>query len=161
MAITLSEYAYRLIRPDATDLGIDVSKMKNPKPLIARPDGASQILRMIATVDVAAGKADLIFSTGTDKDKVEHGICEVIFGNTIDYLSEWQRTAYLIQSRVDWLKEAERDGRAHKIRRELAYKLFAALVDYNPRYRGMEEVILHSENFEATSKVNFQTILYL
>ncbi|KAH6713487.1 BcPKS12, polyketide synthase [Leptodontidium sp. MPI-SDFR-AT-0119] len=157
MAITLSEYAYRLIRPDATDLGIDVSKMKNPKPLIARPDGASQILRVIATVDVAAGKADLVFSTGTDKDKVEHGICEVIFGNTKEYLAEWQRTAYLIQSRVDWLKEAEQDGRAHKIGRGLAYKLFAALVDYNPRYRGMEEVILQSENFEATSKVNFQT----
>ena len=157
MAITLSEYAYRLIRPDATDLGINVSNMKNPKPLIARPDGASQILRVIATVDVAAGKADLVFSTGTDKDKVEHGICEVIFGNTTDYLAEWQRTAYLIQSRVDWLKDAEQDGRAHKIGRGLAYKLFAALVDYNPRYRGMEEVILHSENFEATSKVNFQT----
>ncbi|CZT53270.1 probable polyketide synthase [Rhynchosporium secalis] len=157
MAITLCEYAYKLFRPDAIDLGVNVSNMKVVKPLIARPDGASQILRMIATVDVVAGKAGLIFSTGLDKDKVEHGTCEVIFGNTKDYLAEWQRTSYLIQSRVDWLKEAEQDGRAHKIGRGLAYKLFAALVDYNPRYRGMEEVILHSENFEATSKVKFQT----
>ncbi|KAJ5054544.1 uncharacterized protein L3040_000815 [Drepanopeziza brunnea f. sp. 'multigermtubi'] len=157
MAITVSEHAYKLVRPDVTDLGINIANMKNPKPLIARPDGASQVLSMIATVDVNTNRADIVFSTGAGKDKVEHGICEVFFGNTKEYLAEWQRTAYLIQSRVDWLQDAEKTGIAHKIGRGLAYKLFAALVDYNPRYRGMGEVILHSENFEATAKVNFQT----
>ncbi|OWP00295.1 BcPKS12, polyketide synthase [Marssonina coronariae] len=157
MAMTLAEYAYRLVRPDAMDLGMNIANMKVPKPLIARPDGASQILSVRATVDVIAGKADLVFSTGSDKTKVDHGICEVFFSSNKDYLAEWQRTAYLIKSRIDWLEAAEKSGGAHKVGRGLAYKLFAALVDYNPRYRGMGEVILHSENFEATAKVDFQT----
>ncbi|PBP24177.1 polyketide synthase 1 [Diplocarpon rosae] len=157
MAMTLAEYAYKLVRPEATDLGLNIANMKVPKPLIARPDGASQILSVVATVDANARKADLVFSTGSDKAKVEHGICEVFFSTNKDYLSEWQRTAYLIKSRIDWLQAAEKSGEAHKIGRGLAYKLFAALVDYNPRYRGMGEVILHSENFEATAKIDFQT----
>jgi len=157
MAVTVSEYAYKLIRPDAANLGIDVANMQVPKPLIARPDGGSQILRLTARVDTKTGRGQLSFSTGLDKDKIEHATCDVFFGDTKAYLSEWQRTAYLIQARVDWLKEAEQNGRAHKIGRGLAYKLFSSLVDYNARYRGMQEVILHSENLEATSQVVFQT----
>lgn len=157
MAVTVCEYTYKLIRPDATNLGIDVANMQVPKSLIARPDGASQILRLTARVDTKAGRGELSFSTGTDKNKVEHATCDVFFGDTKAYLSEWQRTAYLIQARVDWLKDAEQNGAAHKIGRGLAYKLFSNLVDYNPRYRGMKEVILHSENLEATSQVVFQT----
>jgi thioesterase domain-containing protein/acyl carrier protein len=39
----------------------------------------------------------------------------------------------------------------------MAYKLFKALVDYSPSYRGMEEVILDSKQTEATAKISFQT----
>jgi iterative type I PKS product template protein len=157
MAITVCDYAYKLVRPDSPNLGIDVANMKVPKSLIARPDGQSQVLNLTATVNTTAGHADLIFSSGSDKDKVEHATCEVFFGDCKAYRSEWQRNAYLIRSRIDWLKDSARSGKAHKIGRGLAYKLFSALVDYSPKYRGMDEVILHSENMEATSKVVFQT----
>jgi naphtho-gamma-pyrone polyketide synthase len=38
----------------------------------------------------------------------------------------------------------------------LAYRLFATLVDYGDAYQGMQEVILDSEDLEATAKVSFQ-----
>jgi iterative type I PKS product template protein len=157
MAMTVCEYAYRLIKPDAVDFAMDVANMKVPKPLIATPEGSSQILRLKAVVDVAAGRADLTFSSGSDKSFTEHAICQVYLGKSSEYLAEWKRSAYLVDGRVEWLKNAEKMGEAHKVGRGLAYKLFSALVDYNPKFRGMEEVILHSENFEATAKVKFQT----
>lgn len=157
MALTLCEYAYKLVKPDVKNLGIDVGRMKVPKPLIADSQGKSQILTLTATVNTAKSRADLIFSTGTDKAWVEHANCVVTFGDTEEYYADFQRTAYLIQSRVDWLQEAERNGKASKISRGLAYKLFAALVDYDQKYRGMEEVILDSIKMEATSRVVFQT----
>jgi iron transport multicopper oxidase len=157
MAMTVCDYAYKLLRPEADNLGMNVANMEVPKSLIARPDGKSQILKLTATVNATLGRADLVFSSGSDKDRVEHAICQVFFGKREEYLSEWQRSAYLIQSRIDLLKDAERNGKAHKIGRGLAYKLFAALVDYDKKYMGMEEVILNSENFEATSRVVFQT----
>lgn len=157
MAMTVCEYAYRLVKPDATNIAVDVANMRVPKPLIATPEGSSQVICMKTTLNTATGRADLVFSSGSGKSFVEHALCEAYIGNSLEYLAEWKRSAYLIDSRVQWLKDAEKSGEAHKIGRGLAYKLFGALVDYNSRFRGMEEVVLHSENFEATSKIKFQT----
>jgi iterative type I PKS product template protein len=157
MAMTLCDYAYKLVRPEITNLGINVANMSVPKSLVARDDGKTQVINLTATVDASVGRADLVFSSGSGKSKVEHATCQVFFGDCEEWLSEWQRSAYLVQSRIDWLKDAERSGKAHKVGRGLAYKLFSALVDYDQKYRGMEEVILHSGNMEATSQVVFQT----
>lgn len=155
--MTLCDYGYKLVRPDAEDLATNVANMQVPKSLIAKADGTTQILRVSAKVNVAAAEADLIFSTGEGNAKVDHASCRVTFSTGAKYMSEWSRNAYLVQSRIEWLQDAEKLGKAHKIGRGLAYKLFAALVDYDNKYRGMEEVILHSESMEATAKVKFQT----
>ncbi|KFZ18301.1 hypothetical protein V501_01293 [Pseudogymnoascus sp. VKM F-4519 (FW-2642)] len=157
MAMTVCEYGYKLVRPDVENIGINVASMEVIKPLIARPDGASQILKLTAYIDASRSSAKLIFSSGSDKARVDHAHCVVSFGDCAAWLSEWERVAYLIQHRVDWLKNAEKNGKASKIGRGLAYKLFSALVDYDAKYRGMEEVILCSENMEATSHISFQT----
>ncbi|RDL30666.1 Thiolase-like protein [Venustampulla echinocandica] len=157
MAMTVCDYGYKLADPDVKDLVTNVAHMAVPKSLILKPNATSHILTLSATIDTSLRRANLIFSSGSDKEKVEHANCTVFFGAREEYLSEWNRQAYLIQSRVDWLKDAEAKGQAHKIGRGLAYKLFAALVDYDQKYRGMEEVILHSANMEATSRVVFQT----
>ncbi|KFY25113.1 hypothetical protein V493_04828 [Pseudogymnoascus sp. VKM F-4281 (FW-2241)] len=157
MAMTVCEYAYKLVRPDVENIGINVASMEVIKPLIARPDGTSQILKLTANIDASRSSAKLIFSSGSDKARVDHAHCVVTFGDCATWLLEWERIAYLIQHRIDSLKNAEKNGKASKIGRGLAYKLFAALVDYDAKYRGMEEVILCSENMEATSHVSFQT----
>jgi len=157
MALTVCEYGYKLVRPDVENIGMNVAKMEVVKPLIGRPDGKSQILKLTAKIDAAYNSAKLVYSSGSDKARVDHAYCTVSFGDRAAWLSEWERTTYLIQSRIDWLKDAEKNGKASKIGRGLAYKLFTALVDYDPKYRGMEEVILCSENMEATAHVSFQT----
>ncbi|KAH8804534.1 hypothetical protein F5884DRAFT_679320 [Xylogone sp. PMI_703] len=157
MAMTVCNYAYKLIKPEVSDISVDIANMKVPKPLLANADGSSQVLKLTVTLNAQAGTADLIFSTKPGTEEVEHATCRVFFGSCEEYLSEWRRNTYLIQSRIDWLKDAEKCGKAHKIGRGLAYKLFSALVDYDSKYRGMEEVILHSSNMEATSQVVFQT----
>ena len=157
MAMTVCEYAYKLVRPDSENIGINVASMEVVKPLIARPDGTSQILKLTANIDASRNSAKLVFSSGLDKTRIDHAHCVVTFGDCATWLLEWERIAYLIQCRVDWLKNAENTSKASKIGRGLAYKLFAALVDYDAKYRGMEEVILSSENMEATSRVSFQT----
>jgi iron transport multicopper oxidase len=157
MAMTVCNYAYKLVRPDDKNAIMNVSHMQVPKPLIASPEGKSQILRLTAKLNASKSRADLVFSTGEGNSRVEHANCQVLIDDGEKCLADWARQAYLIQGRIDWLKDAEDNGKAHKIGRGLAYKLFGALVDYDKRYRGMEEVILHSENMEATARVVFQT----
>lgn len=155
--MTVCDYAYKLVRPDDKNAIMNVSHMQVPKPLIASPEGKSQILRLTAKLNASKSTADLVFSSGDDGNRVEHAHCQVLIEDGEKCLSNWERQAYLVQGRIDFLKNAENEGKAHKIGRGLAYKLFAALVDYDKRYRGMEEVILHSENMEATARIVFQT----
>lgn len=157
MAMTICEYGYKLLRPDAKDIGVNVKEMQVPKTLIFDTKAKSQILRMQVSINAADRTADITWTTGKGAQKTEHAICKVSFGDTLEWLGEFDRVSYLIKSRIDSLKGAEERGEASKIGRGLAYKLFAALVDYDRRYRGMESVILDSVACEATAKIVFQT----
>lgn len=156
MAMTVCDYAYKLVRPETEKIGVNVAHMEVPKTLIYN-ESKSHILRLTVTANVKAGYADLVFHTGEGKNRTDHANCKVYYGDLEEWQNEFDRVSYLIKSRIDALKEAEKRGTASKIGRGLAYKLFAALVDYDRRYRGMEEVILDSETCEATAKIRFQT----
>lgn len=157
MAMTVCEYAYKLVKPDAEKLGCNVGHMDVPKTLIFDESLEAHVLRLKVTANVSAGYADCLFYTKSGSKKNEHGICRVTYGDTDDWASEFERSDYLIKGRIEALEAAEKTGKASKVGRGLAYKLFTALVDYDPRYRGMEEVILDSNTCEATAKVRFQT----
>ncbi|KAG6359461.1 hypothetical protein INS49_012982 [Diaporthe citri] len=157
MAMTICDYAYKLVRPDADNIGCNVAQMEVPKSLIFDDSIEKHVLRVKATANVGAGYADLVFSTGEGAKKTDHANCKVYYGRAEDWASEFERADYLIKGRIESLKAAEKIGQASKIGRGLAYKLFTALVDYDRRYRGMEEVILDSDTCEATAKVVFQS----
>lgn len=157
MAMTVADYAYKLLRPETEKIGCNVAKMEVPKTLIFNDTAKSHILRLTVTANAQAGYADLVFTTGDGPKKTEHATCKVYYGDLKDWQHEFDKMAYLIKTRIDSLKQQEQRGEASKIGRGLAYKLFGALVDYNCRYQGMEEVILDSETCEATAKIRFQT----
>lgn len=156
MALTVGDYLYKLLRPDTQTVHMNVCDMEVPKPFIAT-GAKEQILRLTSKIDIVLGKADLVFSSGSGKTEIQHATCQVEFGSGSAWLSEWQRSAYLIQGRIDSLKKEAAAGNTHTMLRGMVYKLFGALVDYDPKYRGMKEVILDSPQLEATSQVVFQT----
>src|SRR5258708_36579509 len=106
MAMTVCDYAYKLVRPNDTNAIVNISNMQVPKPLIVSPEGKSQILRLTAKLDASKLRADLVFSSGEGNDRVEHAHFQVLVENSESCLSDWARQAYLIKSRIDWLMEA-------------------------------------------------------
>ncbi|RYP00907.1 hypothetical protein DL764_006369 [Monosporascus ibericus] len=157
MAFTICEYAYKLLRPESGNIGMNVGHMECPKTLQFDTKAKSQILRMHVKTNAAENVAEITWTTGEGAQRTEHANCKVFYGDNEEWLGEFERVSYLIKSRIDALKAAEERGDASKIGRGLAYKLFAALVDYDRRYKGMESVILDSSTCEATAKVVFQT----
>ena len=159
MAMTVGEHLFKLVRPETKTVHMNVCHMEVFKPFIANDDGGKgQTLRLTATTaDITTGKANLVFSSGSGKGETQHAKCFVNFGSGADWLAEWQRSAYLISGRVDGLKKAATSGSAHRMLRGMAYKLFGAFVEYDSKYRGMEEVILDSPALEATAHIAFQT----
>ncbi len=156
MAFTVGEHLYRLLHPHGPTAQINVCNMEVVKPFIAEATTEGQIIRLSATAHLATKKADLSFTSGSGISITEHAKCHLEYGSAITWLTEWQRNAYLIQSRIDRLKTAACAGTAHRMLRGMVYKLFAALVDYHAIYQGMAEVILDSPEFEGTSHVAFQ-----
>ena len=159
MAMTIGEYLYKLVRPGTETVHMNVCNMEVFKPFIANDNGGKgQTLRLTATTaDITTERANLVFSSGSGKSETQHAKCHVDFGSGSAWLAEWQRSAYLISGRVDGLKKAAHTGGAHRMLRGMAYKLFGAFVEYDSKYRGMEEVILDSPALEATAHIAFQT----
>lgn len=148
------------MRPSQVKVDMDVEQMEVVKPLMLKTNSSElQTLQVTIDADLSIGQASLRYESINPQAKkpVEHAKCIVTYGNASRWLSDWSANNYLIQSRIEILKEAVAQGKAHQISRGLVYKLFAALVDYDEKYQGIDEVTLDSSRFEATSRVSFKT----
>ncbi|KAL8896686.1 MAG: hypothetical protein Q9192_002952 [Flavoplaca navasiana] len=158
MALTIAKYMLRSNGLLKEKTGLDCGVMSIQRPLIAQRDATSLLLRVSAQANWSKKEVSLsFFSVGANARKLaDHASCRVKITEQENWLHEWKRSAYLITGRISSLRQAVDTGRAHKLKRGLVYKLFGSLVDYAPIYQGMEQVILDSENLEATAEVRFQ-----
>ncbi|OGM44778.1 polyketide synthetase PksP [Aspergillus bombycis] len=156
IAQTLGEYLIEKYNPEFKDLGLDVCDMVVPKPLIAK--GGEQLFRVSATANWAERKASVqVYAVNADgKKTVDHAHCTVKFFDTNASELEWKRISYLVKRSIDNLHQNTETGEAHRIQRGMVYKLFSALVDYDDNFKSIREVILDSDNNEATARVKFQ-----
>lgn len=156
MAFTAAKYIQTLMGSDLL-LSMDVRDMTVHKPLLIQPGDTKQIIRVQARKDATADAVEVRFSSQDGQAVHDHANCIVLLGDGKQWASEWNRNAYLIQSRIDHLVSASSRGEIHRILRPMVYKLFAALVDYDDKYQGMEEVYMDSKYFEATANIKFRT----
>jgi naphtho-gamma-pyrone polyketide synthase len=156
IAQTLGEYLVQNYKPEWKDRGLDVCNVTVPKPLIAK--GGKQLFRVSATANWAEEQAKVqVWSVTPEGKKIlDHASCTVKFFDTNAAASEWKRSAYLIKRSIEHLQESTISGQAHRMKRGMVYKLFASLVDYDENYKSIREVILDSDQHEATALVKFE-----
>ncbi|KAJ5398556.1 hypothetical protein N7465_009045 [Penicillium sp. CMV-2018d] len=156
IAQTLGEYLVQNYKPEWKDRGFDVCNMMVPKPLIAK--GGKQLFRVSATANWAEENAKVqVWSVTPEGKKIlDHATCNIKFFDPSPYGLEWKRSSYLIKRSIEHLQESTISGQAHRMKRGMVYKLFASLVDYDENYKSMREVILDSEQHEATALVKFE-----
>ncbi|KAI0476858.1 hypothetical protein F4859DRAFT_514189 [Xylaria cf. heliscus] len=156
MAFTASSYVQRRMKVPG-NLAMDVRGMEVHKPLLIQPGATKQIIRVVASYKVSSEIVEVKFSSQDNNVCQDHAHCVVLFGDGNEWQSNWMRNAYLINARMNHLITSSTMGQTHKILRPMVYKLFAALVTYDPKYQGMEEVYLDSNLLEATAYVKFAT----
>lgn len=156
MALTTAEYIYKQRDPDVDRVDMNVCNMKVEKPLIA-DDKDHQLLHISGNVNWATMKVDFSYYSinGEGKKTVTHATCAVKYESRKAWLAGWERSQYMVRSRVESLVSGVNNGNNHQIKRAMAYKLFGGLIHYGPKYQGMEEVILNDAELEATSTVAF------
>ncbi|KAJ5609421.1 hypothetical protein N7528_009988 [Penicillium herquei] len=155
IAQTLGDFLVEKYRPDFKGRGYDVCDVVVPKPLIAK--GGKQLFRVSATANWADEKAQVQVWSVTNEGKkiLDHASCTIKFFDTKAAEAEWKRHTYLIKRSIEHLQESTESGDAHRMKRGMIYKLFSSLVDYDENYKSIREVILDSEQHEATALVKF------
>ncbi|KAM3427380.1 hypothetical protein NHJ13734_009003 [Beauveria thailandica] len=139
--------------------GFEVCDVKVDHPLIALLSETSRLFRVSATADWASQLISIsIYSVDDDGNTTAHHAkanVRLIIDKAV-WLAEWKPMAYLIRGRIASLERGVANGNSHKLKRSMVYKLFTSIVDYSYEYQGMQEVILDSDELEATAKVSFR-----
>lgn len=136
---------------------MNVSNLVVSKGLIAQKNSKKpQRIQVTATADLTESKVDLQWHNVNDDgslDEEETGFANanVFYGDSVSWLNDWARTEHLVQGRIDQLARMAQEGTVNKVNRSMAYKLFANLVDYAEKYRGMHTVTLN--DYEAYADV--------
>lgn len=157
MAFTAARYIQSILDPSAPVAPMDVRDMEVHKPLLIQPGATKQVIIVTATLKPSSHTIEVKFSSEDGGARQDHAHCIVDRGDGEVWKSEWARTSYLVKSRMSQLIKDSSSGDVHKLLRPMVYKLFAALVDYDDKYQGMQEVYMDSDLLEATAKVRFRT----
>jgi naphtho-gamma-pyrone polyketide synthase len=156
--MAMADYMLKANKMPTDTTGLDVRTMKVDRPLIATPNGGPQLFRVSASADWPKGMISLAFYSINAQGKkiADHATCRVGITAKQTWLEDWKRNSYLIKSRITSLHRGVDEGDSHKMKRGMVYKLFSSLVDYDSKYQGMQEVVLDSNELEATAQVSFQ-----
>ncbi|KAL4945516.1 hypothetical protein BDV06DRAFT_230632 [Aspergillus oleicola] len=159
MALTIGEYLYKKSTDGAAPAGMNVCSMEVGKPLILKTNAdEAQLIRVAATLRDGIVNFKFFGVDDNGNTTAEYAVCQVKYGDPEKWLRKWNKNAYMVQEQIKRLEGAVgTNASTHRVGRGMAYKLFAALVNYADSFRGMDEVVLDAVAFEATAKVNFKS----
>ncbi|KAB8659338.1 hypothetical protein FH972_026227 [Carpinus fangiana] len=160
-ALVAADHLYKQLRPTASQIGLNVCSMEVSKSLVVDfpPPPAGQHMQIEALADLETNEVTVKYRSVSPEGKalVDHAHCRVQYEDLEQWKENWIMTSYLVKNQIETLKKRVATGEAHKVLRNMAYKLFKSFVDYSPPYRGMSEVIFDSQEAEGTAVVKFQS----
>lgn len=139
---------------------MDLSDMEISSPCVVSTDpDQRQVLLVTATQHSPSSPVELIFSTSHDDEEThrQNARCVVHLTSKTASFSEANKNLYLIQDRAEMLRRKEPEGDVHKLKKKMVYKLFKTVVDYSPRYFGLENLLLSSDRPESCARLCFDT----
>lgn len=70
--------------------------------------------------------------------------------------AKWDRSSFFIKSRMDEIITSAKNGKGHRIQRDIYYALFADTVEYDAPFRGVKEAYVSKDFDEAAAEVVLQ-----
>ncbi|KAI5290879.1 Type I Iterative Polyketide synthase (PKS) [Ascosphaera aggregata] len=155
ICLKLGKHLYAKLYGDSKNIGINVSSMAVPKPVILNADASKpQIIRISASLH--GSLADFRFFTESNGKKSTHAQCVVKYGDPLKWTRKWNLNSHLVLGATHRLEDS-RNQEVSRLNRGLVYKLFSSLVLYGDDYRGMDEVHMDAGQFESVATITFKT----
>ncbi|KUL89726.1 hypothetical protein ZTR_00419 [Talaromyces verruculosus] len=143
IAYTLGEYFYKKLKPKTKEVHINIADLQVVKGLVANQEDAPQPIRVtISTSDINTNHAALTWYNVNED--IQFATANLYFDDPSQWLSSWVPFKHLVQGRIEDLERMAEAGIANRFTNSMAYLLFGAnLVEYAPKYRGMQSVVMH------------------
>ena len=154
IAYTMAKYLYEKLGGDSTNLSMNLQNFEYHEPLVARKSTDQK--QMMHTEGTLQSDSNTVFFRWYNVESNHwYSSAAITFENADAWMADWSRITHLITSRIEDLRRAAETGRASKLSRQLAYRLFANLVDWSEVYQGMQTVFL--DRMEAYAEVQVST----
>ncbi|KAK4069543.1 uncharacterized protein Triagg1_6967 [Trichoderma aggressivum f. europaeum] len=168
LTLTVGEYLYKRMVPDADRLYMDVRNMEVVEAQVLYDQKSSEsapphFIQAEGVLDMSHRQTQISLYTanpdGTHKSDKAFATATVVYEDAQTWQSEWQIASHLVVSRANslWTAAADEDLstdiKVSKLSQSAVYQLFANVVDYDERYRGMQRVALAEDTQEATADI--------
>ncbi|KAL8708708.1 MAG: hypothetical protein Q9220_006433 [cf. Caloplaca sp. 1 TL-2023] len=157
IGFTLGKYIFEQLRPGTKKVDMNMADLVVLKGLVAQKTSKKpQRFQVTAIADLTKSKADLRWHNVNDDGSLvdeDTGFATAViyYGDSDSWLNDWARMEHLVLGRIGSLAGMAQEGTINKVNRNMAYRLFASLVDYADKYRGMQSVTLN--DYEAYADV--------
>ncbi|KAL9581498.1 MAG: hypothetical protein Q9212_003866 [Teloschistes hypoglaucus] len=156
VAFTAAKYVATRMAPSDPLPAMDLSNMEVFRPLIVNAGQTSQVLKVSASRQANERTVDVIISSRDFQGPHDHARCTVKYGNGKDWMQEWQKNAYLVQSRMDQLIRPANPANVHRLLKEMIYRQFQTVVTYSEQYHTIDELYMDCELNESVANIRFQ-----
>ncbi|KAK2057701.1 putative polyketide synthase, partial [Colletotrichum caudatum] len=159
MALTAAKYCHFRLHGESETPVMSVTDIEMRHALILHPNSKKPVIRVKAVMRKNENNVAIHFSwikfEGDKADPKEEagGTCTVQFGKEEKWSASVNSSLFLVKARIDALRAAAREGRAHRLRKPVVYRMFAENVDYSEQFRGIDEAILDLDCRDAIAKV--------
>ena len=150
IAYTLAKYLFKKVHNVDINLNMSLQNFEYHEPVVARKStDQKQVIHTEATLEPTSNVVQ--FRWFNVESEHWYSYASITLEDADSWIADWSRIAHLVTSRIESLQESAEKGRASKLSRELAYRLFANLVDWSEPFQGMQSVIL--DRMEAVADV--------
>ncbi|KAL8925721.1 MAG: hypothetical protein Q9172_002112 [Xanthocarpia lactea] len=156
VAFTAAWYIASRMAPKEPIPAMDLSAMEIFRPLIVNAGNTDQVLNVSASTKPNERAVKITISSRDSKGSQEHARCTIHYGNGAEWIQEWQKNSYLVQSRMDQLVQPTRSSHVHRLLKQMIYKQFETVVKYSEQYHQIDELFMDCELNESMATIRFQ-----
>ena len=154
MAKSAAQYAHQKLKTAKKIPTMSIFNVDITHALVVPELDPGLIVKTAVSYSSTGDRAIITFQSTNSAVSTEHGSCEVIFEDSSAWFSQLSQTLFLVNARIQSLKDMSATGKAHRLLKPVIYKLFDNLVTYSKDYQGMEEVWVDAECHDAVGTIN-------
>ncbi|KAH8694996.1 beta-ketoacyl synthase domain-containing protein [Talaromyces proteolyticus] len=147
ISLTVGEYLYKRLVPEAKTVNMNVAEMEVLESQLPNDDNTKpQLIQIEAFIDLMdSSTAVKWYSIKLDGSRSEYAFASatVFYEDPKAWKTEWRKITHLLEERIATLSSMAASRSANKLTRNMIYQLFQNIVDYADVYRGMQSLVLN------------------